>query len=490
MEKILNKYLTELSKYTLLPDKSNCHHRGSLLSHSIWTARKVDQYVTKSKSNPEWIINHLVLGLDYDDKMLAILCGLFHDIGKCDNNKDRFIKPNHPSYGFEKIYDITTKVINNRSIDSYKNSCFYQLDKLCKFLSNKNVEFYRRYMGMFAIISKYHQSLGDIMQTHGTDREKTIQRFLGALNEDYLMFEIGHITQKILHILFLVSLADVKGSWKVRRNQPSKTLLPLLYEKSYGNNRFDCNDENVDCNHICHGTPWDRYGYNNVEKLIEKIFFVNGNLQVKENNVTITKLDGRTNLYKGVDDKKNYKGSKWNKATWLARYIDVPKIYMKSWGYKHIIKYSVKKGTFINLLRMDNKDNIIFILNSLKNYYLKGGDMKKLISGINNFILAYVTDRQDISNFISNQRTFMFGLDTLIKDIKNNTVKITRKSIHNIDIEVSNNILCNLSEDAGIKIDGYIANVLDTSGGDKFHEEVMICKPYETIEYKGSLKGV
>lgn len=232
------QYMDILSRY--IASTNNCHHRSSVASHTIWTTRQVDKYLTGAYSDEEmWIYDSLVAGLDDYSKRLAIAGALFHDIGKCDGRYSTLIKPQHPEEGFVNIERITDAYINNRPYADLQDpdNCYHLLHLFCLNVSNGDIQTYTRYMAIFALISRYHQSLGDVMKSK--DTLGAIRSFVFNVNRDYIGFGIGDVELDVFHVLLLIALSDVKGAWRVTREDIENSLAPeLLYSKYYGTNNF------------------------------------------------------------------------------------------------------------------------------------------------------------------------------------------------------------------------------------------------------------
>jgi len=490
---ILKQYIKSLEAYP--PLTPNCHHRNGLAAHSVWSARQADLYITNCEGGPDtcppWLINLLVLGMDEQDKMLSVVGALFHDMGKCDGDRKSMYKPNHPDFGFNQLSNLTNAFLtdNKVALDTYAGTCFEYIHHWCVSASINNKDTYIQLMATMAIVSKYHQYLGNIMQKGG--RIKDIQNFVQSVDNDYKSFKVQKITSNIIAILLLISLSDVQGAWKVSRRDVSKSNFPFLYQKSYGGNRFDCKNENEDCKHICSGNPWQKYGYENIGELINMIMYTVGELRIKKQKLDITVLDGRSNLFKAVQDSKMYRNSTYNLPTWAARDWRTAKIYYdsKSWGNTAIIKWKIKKGKSVNLLRLDSPENCIFLLNIYKSMLMD--DRKTIdldfLNQIKSFIHVYITQIHIGLEDIKTRQDGFDKLTSLTDAIVNGNVVILRNSKHNIDRDVAINFLCVLTPLLGIQIDGYISSFIPSKGGGKFHEEIMICKPADNLQYVGDL---
>ena len=483
---------------------ADCQHRGNLASHSVWTSRMVEKYVTGCRNHvdcPDYIMNQLVIDLNDDEKKLAIVGGLFHDIGKCHNTLDIF-RTHHSIYGYKTINDVVQKMKNDGQLHKrYQNTCYQFLHQWCQSVTgDNNGHLYFSYMAFFAVVSKYHTHLHKIVVNKKNKGHCTtlIKQFVTAFDHDYQKFRLVDVTPNVLHMILLISLACARGTWHVTQNPRSTNVLSHEHDRSRDNNNFKkCPDFNDDCKNLCSGSPWQVYQFNRIGDIIQEIFFQFGERVTFAKGLKVTLLDSRSNMYKAVDNYKDFKNSTYNQPSWMSRTVDTTKIYIEhqSHSSQYIIKFKVKRNRQLHLLRMDSRHNLIYILKLIINYVRTTEDglfhiRNNVLFFVDAFICRTTTHSQKLKQRYQSYNkaqlvNFILGVMTQIKARKK---KPSRYSNHENDKQVVSTFLCKLKHT--FDIDGYISPELysKTHTKQKFHEEVLVCRPNDDISYVGYLE--
>jgi len=465
--------INEMKNYQS-PSQGNNHHRGSLLEHSIWTAKTAEYIWSIPKNSDNWIKFFRDQFIPIHFKNFTILAGFFHDIGKLDGkiNVNDFIKPKHPSHG----YDIITKP--ERGLYNVLDIC------INPFTNNMN---YNILMAYLAIISKHHQDLGDVMQKKITPDFyiKNIFDSVAEFPTEMYSFRKTDL-DFLIPLTIFVSLCDVVGARPM--NIKSEWQVLNKYKLSEELDYFTKNREQ---------TPWFRYGYEkNGNKVVTEIL---KSYQKQKDNYFNTKKEG---IGSNVDLKTmklfnlfDIKYSIIPKGVYYYKSMSTGTITAKahqnfkdvSWfGSEHTavgylpnshfggFTYQFQSRKDLKLIRLDDTDTIVSLLKICQYLYERNSNMKNK----NNFLVLAnklqfawgvgLEKRMSINEFDFNKPFFFNSKFT----------RILRNSYHNIDKDILVQLLCPLMSIPEHNLDGYIANPFLN-----FHEEIALCKPWEDMKF-------
>lgn len=196
-------------------------HDGDLYQHSIWTALIVDKWF---KDHESW-----TNGLDRRDRELAVLAALLHDIGKSgDLDFTFYTKPGHEIKGLEYL-------LGKKTFDLAHDKVF----NFVKFFKDLGIS--KDEVKIISILVGCHNQLGILLKKLPKKIKKLdelskfksdIQNFFISIHNVLVMADYKKkIDSKLLKLIILICLADVKGSKKVDLIKPLK-IFDLTIEKS------------------------------------------------------------------------------------------------------------------------------------------------------------------------------------------------------------------------------------------------------------------
>jgi len=179
-----------LANIKLYKTTNTSFHAGDLYQHSIWTACVIQQWF---EENSFWCE-----GLTEQDKKLAMLTALLHDIGKAgDLYFNYFDKENHPEIGFKYLLGKKKYRID------YQNTFDFS-----QFFENLGIS--KNDQKTIAFLVSAHHEFGKIMKRHLTPEKasKKYRERLSNLAEDF------SVDERLFKLAILISVADVKATQK------------------------------------------------------------------------------------------------------------------------------------------------------------------------------------------------------------------------------------------------------------------------------------
>lgn len=174
-------------------------HEGDLYEHSVWVARCIEQWFDESS---EW-----VEGLSKKDKVVMVLAGFLHDIGKAGDQEFVFYdKPRHPRTGFDYLAEKVPFRVSQTSFFDF-NKFFNGVD-----LSPEERK-------IIAILAGIHWDFGNCLrELHNHRKESGVyRRFFEKLQTlvKEANYNNGVIDKKLVVMATLIGAADIKGAKKV-----------------------------------------------------------------------------------------------------------------------------------------------------------------------------------------------------------------------------------------------------------------------------------
>lgn len=197
--------LEHMSMYKLTTPK---FHAGNLLHHSLWTCRTLGQWFDENKL---WIN-----GLE-KHKLIIMLGGLFHDIGKAgDGNYFYDKKPTHPCNGFALLMLKQPFLLEN-GLSLNINNIY------------KELEITLEEQRFLAVLVGMHWEFGLIMKNMNSKVQTTLKQecltYLKKLQVFCQQANLGYPSETLLKGCIAVSAADVRG---IQPNTYSNATLTTL----------------------------------------------------------------------------------------------------------------------------------------------------------------------------------------------------------------------------------------------------------------------
>lgn len=465
------------------------HHSSNVYHHSIWSARRMEWFWDQKN---HWININLIQKINKKYKNLSIFLAFFHDIGKIDGRINKLIKPNHPTNGYNMIYNqyqfFNKGIFSCIQSDLIDNE--YQIHKITSIL---------------ALISLCHQDLGEIMQgkmTVNAYLDKFIS-YMQPRQENFILYQFQSTDYKlILILLILVSLADVMGARPIVGKSKIWNIL----------------NQDIKIKNDPHGAPnpWDQYQYDKnkkVQYLIKNILdnftsgmnkvlntmktgIVNENIKthydIKRNpkskqiyKLKVGKIEKGTLLYKAMDvyitqeDHKNYKTPSWFASSHTAESYITTNENNLGGSYKYIfeVEKDIKSVLIINPKNINTLYQMIYDNNDWgfeqkKNYL----HLLQFAFGIN---ASYeLQEKLHIKFFgVTSDGRVSKKINISHKDtMETADNRIKRWSYHELDMRIMKEIICFFG------FDGYMAPILEDHKKGKFHEEIGLCESYKNTK--------
>jgi hypothetical protein len=261
----LNNCKTEISSILQNANKIEVNNAGfhqgkKLIAHLLWTAINVDNWFTHKVND---VLDGYKLEIDPEYRQISILCGLFHDIGKCGNRNVKSELKNlgsydrHPEVGYYYLMDI--KNFEYPNMFDVPNILAKKLDVytmnilgICILLHHdfynliiKNLENQQNYM-TGDDINKCDLVLNYIIEQFFYVFCLVIKITSRSIVLDYNDDHTRKYVKNIYNLLFLLILSDVLGSQMSSMNDGSSEFIRDL------SNEYNVKCDDIDWNNMCH----------------------------------------------------------------------------------------------------------------------------------------------------------------------------------------------------------------------------------------------